>query len=77
MSKPRNEPVKRFADSATPTAPMCLSGIVRTSGGFAVARVVLRPDGTVESFDLGPSQAQREYVAMLHKRLVVRDALNA
>jgi hypothetical protein len=77
MSKPRNEPVRGAVDGATPTAPMRLSGLVRTSRGFAVARVVLRPDGTVESLELGPSQSQREYVAMQHKRLVVRDAINA
>lgn len=57
---------------SVPTGPLRLSGIVKTTNGFAVADVEL----TVEEWELiaqkriGASQRFKEYIAMEHKRLV-------
>lgn len=58
-------------DGATVIAPMRLTGVVRTSKGFAVAQVTFGPDGAVISAALGRSQALKEFVALEHKRILV------
>jgi hypothetical protein len=67
----------RGRDGAIPVASMVLSGIVRTSKGFAVCLARLRADGTVENVELGRSQVFKEHVAAEHKPLVVQAAQKA
>lgn len=64
-------------DGGTPTAPMVLSGVVKTSRGYAVALATLRADGTVERVELKGSQAFKQYVAAQHKNIVLAEALKA
>lgn len=65
-------------DGAIPVALMTLSGVVKTSRGFAVCRAVLRPDGTVERIELlGPSQARKEFIAGQHIKVAQLEALKA
>ena len=71
MSRPRNQPPPatiQSPDNAAVTKPMVLTGLVRTSRGFAVATATLEPDGTVRSVRLGHSQAFKTFVAMEHQR---------
>lgn len=58
------------ADSATLKGNATLSGIVRTTGGYAVARVELAPDGSVVRIVVGPSQANKAFVAIEHQRML-------
>ena len=76
MSKPRNEtPRLKFSlpgigpDGATPLGEMRLSGVVRTSGGYAVVTVDISADGGM-AVKLGPSQRVLEFVCAEHKRLL-------
>lgn len=71
MSRPRNQApaaVVSALDSATVMKPMVLTGLVRTSRGYAVATAVLEPDGTARSVKLGHSQAYKSPVALEHQR---------
>lgn len=63
-------------DGGTPTGDMELSGVVRTSRGYAVAQALVKADGSV-TVTLGPSQAYPEHVAHEHKRVAVNAALRA
>lgn len=80
MSRPKNKaptepPVG--PDDAFPVKSMALSGVVRTSKGYAVAVVTLSPDGEVLSLTLGRSQVGKQYVAAEHKNVMVAEALRA
>jgi len=77
VSRPKNAPPLVGPDGATAAAPLVLSGVVKTSKGYAVARATLKPDGTVEAVSLMPSQAFKQYVAAQHKRIVLAEALGA
>lgn len=77
MSRPRNEPpltAPSGPEGATLTKDATVTGVVRTSKGFAVARVVISPNGAVKSVRLGLSQAERRFVAMEHARTLAQDA---
>jgi hypothetical protein len=52
------------------SADMRLSGIVRTTSGFAVAQVTLSPTGDLVEMSVGQSQSHPEFVAIEHKRVV-------
>lgn len=71
MSKPANQPPRKTVgpDGATLTGPVTLTGVVRTSKGYAVARAVVSPDGTA-AITLGVSQVYREHVAHEHSRML-------
>ncbi len=62
-------------DGATPVGPMTLTGVVKTSKGFAVATAVF--DGDSVKVTLAGSQAFRQFVDAQHKRAVVAQALKA
>ena len=76
MSRPKNEPPRlkwnppgESPDDATPVGSMTLSGLVRTTKGFAVAVATFKADGGL-TVRLGPSQTDRPSVAREHKRLL-------
>ena len=75
--KPQSKPRLVGPDGASPTAPLSLTGVVKTSRGFAVARATFAPDGSLIGVELQRSQAFKQYVAAEHKRLVVSEALKA
>lgn len=56
------------ADNATPKGPMTLTGIVRTTRGYAVAIATLDAEGNVQTVKLGHSQTERQFVAQEHAR---------
>jgi hypothetical protein len=58
------------ADSATLKGNAVLTGVVRTTKGYAVARVELGPDGSLIQAWLGPSQANKVFVAQEHHRML-------
>ncbi len=63
-------------DGATPMTQMTLTGVVRTSKGFAVAVATITRDGAV-TLKLRSSQSMREFVALEHKRLAHAATLRA
>jgi hypothetical protein len=68
---PNTVPTPSLSDSV-PVGPLRLSGIVKTTNGFAVASVEL----TLEEWEmvllkrLGPSQRFKEHIALEHKRVI-------
>ena len=54
-----------------------VTGLVKTTKGFATAIVELSPDGAVVSVRLLLSQSEKRFVAMEHKREVVKAAMRA
>lgn len=78
MSRPRKEAAALVGpDGASPSGPIEISGITKTSLGYAVVRAVLKPDGSVESVSMTASQAFKEHVASQHKRIALAEALKA
>lgn len=77
MSRPRSEPIEKPTgpEGATLARDATLTGVVRTSKGFAVVRLVLTPGGAVKSCRVGRSQAQIDFIAAEHKNMLVMDAL--
>lgn len=65
------------ADDAIPTKNMILTGLVRTSKGYALAIVEYAPDGSLVALRLGRSQADKVFVAMAHKEALVKASLAA
>lgn len=62
----------RGADDATPVGSMTLSGVIRTTKGYALATAVFSPDGSLTSLALGISQAYphgKPHIAREHVRL--------
>lgn len=57
-------------DGVNVVRPMTLSGIVRTTRGFAVATVELAADGSVLSVKLGNSQSEKQFVAGEHVKML-------
>lgn len=74
----RVPPPKKLAgpDGAEPTKAMVLTGVVKTSKGYAVATAVVDREG-VAKLSLGTSQAYKEFVAREHKRLALAATLKA
>ncbi len=76
------EAVKKFTlpgnapDGATPVGTMTLSGVVRTTRGYAVAIASLGEDGSMV-VTLGNSQVYPEHIASEHKRVAVKATLAA
>ncbi len=64
-------------DGATLKGNATVTGLVKTSRGYATAIVELAPDGTTVAVRLGLSQAEKRFVAIEHKREVVKAALRA
>lgn len=58
-------------DGAKPTRPMTLTGVVRTSKGFAVAQASIALDGTL-TVKLGYSQSEKQFVAHEHAKGLAR-----
>lgn len=58
-------------DGAKPTRPMTLTGVVRTSKGFAVAVATFGLDGTLV-VKLGNSQSEKQFVAHEHAKNLAR-----
>jgi hypothetical protein len=56
---------------------MVLTGIVRTSKGYATVVVEMAPDGAVLSLKVGPSQAEKRFEARRHKDVMVKAAMSA
>ena len=54
-----------------------VTGLVKTTKGFATAIVELTPDGSAVSVKLLLSQTEKRFVAIEHKREVMRAALRA
>lgn len=54
-----------------------VTGLVRTSKGYAVATIELDGEGRTTSVRLGHSQTQKEFAAREHLRVVTREALKA
>lgn len=67
---PSNGPAVVTVDSATLKGNATLTGIVRTTRGYAVARIELAPDGAVVRIVVGPSQANKAFVAIEHQRML-------
>lgn len=75
MSKPTARPRPPTAiDGGTPIGPMTLSGVVKTTRGYAVATATFDADGNA-TVKLGNSQAYPEHVAAEHKRILVNATL--
>lgn len=70
-------PAPTGPDGAKPTATMVLTGLVRTSHGYAVAIEEIGADGQRLSLRLGRSQAIKNFVAQEHKRVLVAAAQKA
>ncbi len=68
ISAPASSVIVR--DDAKPAAPMVLTGLVKTSKGYAVAVATFEADGSLQSLEVGPSQANKVYVAMKHQRML-------
>lgn len=62
-------------DGATVTGDMTLTGIVRTTKGFALAIATITAEGV--KVELGGSQAFKEHIAILSKRASLAQALKA
>lgn len=75
MSRKESRPAKG-PDLAVPVAKMFLSGIVKTSKGYAVATAAINSDGTVDSIALGRSQLDIRFVAKEHQRGLYMAALD-
>ena len=58
-------------DGAEPTKPMTLTGVVRTTKGYAVA-IATRDDAGNVSVKLGRSQSEKVYVALEHRNMLAR-----
>lgn len=56
--------------TVVPLGDMVLSGIVKTSRGYAVATAVISDAGELLSWKLGNSQAYKQFVAVEHKAIV-------
>ena len=76
MSRPPSRPKLVGPDGASPVGAMTLTGLVRTSRGYAVASLVVEPDGT-QAFRLGNSQVYPEHIAAEHKKMLVKASLAA
>lgn len=63
---------KASASDSIPIGPLRLSGIVKTTNGFAVASVELSVEEWefVTTKSIGASQRFKEYIALEHKRMV-------
>jgi hypothetical protein len=72
IQKPRPQSL----DGAEPAGTMVLTGVVRTTKGYAVARAVIARDGNV-TVTLGHSQTHKEFVAIEHKRSLTAATLKA
>lgn len=64
---PAEEPRVVSPDGATPVGDMTLSGVVKTSKGYAVATATIAPDGSA-TVRLSHSQSSKEFVAAQQKR---------
>lgn len=62
-------------DDATLKGNATLTGLVRTSRGYATAVAVFAPDGSVVSLKLGLSQAHKPFAAIEHKKAVIKAAM--
>jgi hypothetical protein len=79
MSRTRRTPdgfKLEVADDAQ-LKPMVLTGLVRTSRGYAVAIAHVAADGSLTSFRIGPSQSEKRFAAIAHKEALVKAALEA
>ncbi len=76
IRKTLESPPLEGPDGATPAAQMTLTGVVKTSKGYAVAVATIAKDGTV-ALKLRSSQSMREFVALEHKRLAHAATLRA
>lgn len=84
MSRPRHAPPApskstsySSIDGAELAAPMVLTGVVKTTKGYAVAIAKFHADGRLDSLKLQLSQAFKEHVAREHKKVLVVEALRA
>jgi hypothetical protein len=75
MAPTKKEPKPDSLDGATPVGPMVLTGVVRTTKGYAVARAVVKDGAAVVT--LGHSQTHKEFVAMEHKKVLIAATLKA
>jgi hypothetical protein len=77
MSKPDRKTLPRIEgpDGAVPSGPLTLTGVVKTTKGYAVALVELSPSGAVLSATLRGSQTFPEHVAREHQRIAVNETL--
>ncbi len=55
-------------DGAEPTKPMVLMAPVRTTKGYAVAKAIVAPDGSLISISLGHSQEFKQFIALEHHK---------
>lgn len=76
MSAAPKQAKAKGPDGATPVGTMRLTGVIRTTRGYAVAQETVDADGA-RSLVIGPSQAFPEHVASEHKRVVVNATLKA
>lgn len=79
MSAPSRKQVKPVTgvDGATAKGAMTVTGVIRTTKGFAVAEVVLSPTGDVLTIHVGVSQTERHFIALEHKRVAVAATVRA
>ena len=61
-------------DDAALKGNATLTGLVRTTRGYATALVELAPDGSLMSVRLGLSQTEKRFVAIEHKRALIAAA---
>lgn len=59
-----------LVDDAALKGNATLTGIVKTTKGYAVAMVELAPDGSLITAFVGPSQANKVFVAKEHHRML-------
>lgn len=75
--KPKPKATLKGPDGATPSSTMDVSGVVKTTKGYAVCSVKMAADGSVLSVSLSDSQAYKQHVAMIAKRVQLDAALKA
>lgn len=77
MSRPRNEPIRLVGeDGGALVGNATLTGVVKTTKGYAVATVYVSADGGIKAV-LGKSQAFKEFVAQEQKRAAAAGASKA
>lgn len=59
-----------LADEAALNGSATLTGLVKTTKGYAVAIAEFSPDGSLAQLVIGPSQANKIYAAKEHQRML-------
>lgn len=67
--QPPGAALMKGPDEAYPVGNFELTGVIKTSRGFAVATITLSREGRVVEMKLGRSQTYKEFIALEHREV--------